>query len=587
MGKKDCHRKQRARSCSESSSSSSSSESDFNEEHLKYLYKDLKQKLLKDKSLQVAGCDAYGSFYSLDTQQINPGEPIKLQYVQTKRNIDLGHNGQHVYVRRDGLYMITVHITPDGASQWTLFVNNFPQYDKAFGTYNSSGQITMTYLIALKTNDAVTLRNYRSVSTSVSIAQIVGGTDPGANLEIVLEKIAPYPEEKDECKCDNYKEHKEHKDHKEHREHREHKKHNDCESSDDDKKEHHLKKKFAIIKKWMKCDPSLILQGVDVYGSFYSTTSQIENIENSVLFDKNQNLNGLTHTLGSGDITVSKDGIYIFVFIVNTSQACQFTLFVNGIPNQSTTAGINKGANVLQLRQQLELKAGDVISIKNHTSSAGPVTISQNAGGTLTGTNVELIVSRICVAPALQDDCPVEPACVLERDCRYKLFKQYLLEDKYLELKGCESYYLVNSTSLQKLYLEDPVSWSYNNALQKTYFKSGESTVKVLESGIYYLHFDLQGRTPSQFTIFVNNVDDPSTVTGIDSGSGQVSIRQLVELHKGDVLSVKNHSSFLNPVISVMNPGGNNSGINALFLGQRLGPIPKKCHKPIMPPKKP
>jgi hypothetical protein len=39
MGKKDCHRKQRSRSSSESSCSS---ESDFNEEHLKYLYKDLK-----------------------------------------------------------------------------------------------------------------------------------------------------------------------------------------------------------------------------------------------------------------------------------------------------------------------------------------------------------------------------------------------------------------------------------------------------------------------------------------------------------------------------------------------------------------
>lgn len=569
MGKKDCHRKQRSRSSSESSSSS---ESDFNEEHLKYLYKDLKQKLLKDKSLQVAGSDAYGSFYSLDTQQINPGEPIKLQYVQTKRNIDLGNNGQHVYIRRDGLYMITVHITPDGASQWTLFVNNLPQYDKAFGTYNSSGQITITYLIALKANDAVTLRNYRSVSTSVSIPQIVGGNDPGANLEIVLEKIAPYPEEKRECKCEDHKEHK---------------KHNDCDSSDSDKKEHHLKKKFCIIKKWMKCDPSLILQGVDVYGSFYSTNSQIVNVDSSVLFDKNQNLNGITHTLGSGDITVSKDGIYVFVFIVNTSQACQFTLFVNGVPNQSTTAGINKGANVLQLRQQLELKAGDVVNIKNHVSAVGAITISQNAGGTLTGTDVELIISRICVPTTLQDDCPVEPACVVERDCRYKLFKEYLLEDKCLELKGSEAYYLVDSTSLQKLYLEDAVSWSYHSEMQKTYFKSGEKTVKVLESGIYYLHFDLQARTPSQFTIFVNDVADVSTVTGIDSGSGQVSIRQLVELHKGDVLSVKNHSSFLNPVISVMNPGGNNSGINALFLGQRFGPIPKKCIKPPMPPKKP
>jgi hypothetical protein len=545
---------------------------------------------LKDKSLQVAGSDAYGSFYSLDGQQVNPGEPIILQYVQTKRNIDLCVNNQHIYVRRDGLYMITIHITPDGASQWTLFVNNLPQHDRTFGTYNSSGQITITYLIPLKANDAVTLRNYISVSSNVSIPQIVGGFDPGANVELVIEKIAPYPEKKDECKCENYKEntdHKDHKDHKEHKEcrdHKDHKNHNDCESN---KKHHYLKKKFDIIKKWMKCDPSLILQGVDVYGSFYSTIAQNVAVDNSVLFDKNQNVNGLTHTLGSGDITVSKDGIYVFVFIVNTAQACQFTLFVNGVPNQSTTAGINKGANVLQLRQQLELKAGDVISVKNHVSAVGTVIINQNAGGTLTGNNVELIVSRICVASSLQDNCPVEPACVLEKDCRYKLFKEYLLEDKCLELKGCESYYLVDSTALQKINLEDPVYWNYDSVTYKTYFKTGESTVKVLENGIYYLHFDLQAKTPSQFTIYVNGVPDQSTITGIDSGSGQVSIRQLLELHKGDVLSVKNHSSFLNPVITVMNPGGSNPGINAVFFGQRFGPIQKKCIKPPMPPKKP
>ena len=569
MGKKDCHRKQRSRSCS-SSSSSSSSESDFNEEHLKYLYKDLKQKLLKDKSLQVAGSDAYGSFYSLDGQQVNAGEPVLLQYVQTKRNIDLCTNKQHIYVRRDGLYMITVHVTPDGASQWTLFVNNLPQHDRTFGTYNSSGQITITYIIPLKANDSITLRNYVSASPTVSIPEIVGGIDPGANLEMVLEKIAPYPEEKDECR-ENHKEHKDHKDH---------------DSSDSDKKEHCLKKKFAIIKKWMKCDPSLILQGVDVYGAFYSTLLQSVNVNDSVLFDKNQNLNGLTHTLGTGDITVSKDGIYVFVFIVNTTQACQFTLFVNGVPNQSTTAGINKGANVLQLRQQLELKAGDVVNVKNHVSAAGTITISQNAGGSLPGNNVEFIVSRISLPIALQDNCPVEPACVLERDCRYKLFKQYLLEDKCLELKGCVSYHLIDSTSSQKLYLEDPVVWNYNSITQKVYFKTGDSTVKVLESGIFYVQFDLQAKTPSQFTIFINGVADVSTITGIDSGSGQVSIRQLLELHKGDVLSVKNHSSFLNPVITVMNPGGTNPGINAIFLGQRFGPIPKKCIKPPMPPKK-
>jgi len=557
MGKHRIHRRSR--------SDSESSEDSCNEDYLKKMYLALKTKLVQDKSLQVAGSDAYGSFYSLEGQQINSCEAVRFTYSQVNRNIELGDVGQTIYVRRDGLFNIVVHLTPDGASQWTLFVNNIPQYDFIFGTYNSSGQVTLTYLIALRKDDVITLRNYQSASSVIAIPQIVGGTDYGANAEIVFEKIAPYPEKyvcNDRCKCKD--------------------------KEDDrlcEKEELKLSKEFLKFKKWLKYDATLMVKSCDAYGSFYSTTQQTVNVNSPVLFNKNQNVFNMTHTLGNGEIKILKDGIYLFTFIVECSQACQFTVFINGIPDQTSTGGINKGANVLQLRQEIPLKAGDVVSMNNHVSAVGSVVVSQNAGGNLIGVNAELILCRIAPLPVLCDVIEQVSPCLLEKDRLYRMFKKYLLEDDRLSIQGCSTYFYISSSVSQTLNLEDHVIFNLSGASKNTLFKTGTDNITVLRDGVYKLSFDLQAKQPSQFTIFVNDEAIESTIAGTDSGSGQVSIRQLVSLNAGDIITVKNHSSFLNPVITTMNPGGILSGLNVVFCGKRIAQLYKK--KSLMPPQKP
>jgi hypothetical protein len=215
-----------------------------------------------------------------------------------------------------------------------------------------------------------------------------------------------------------------------------------------------------------------------------------------------------------------------------TAQACQFTIFVNGVPNQTTTAGINKSSNVLQLRQELELKAGDVVSVVNYISANGSVKITPNSGGTLVGINTELIIYKIAQPTLLVENCEEVAPCELEKDCVYKMFKYYLLEDEKIALEGYKSYFITTGTLLQKLNLEDSSNYDLLGNHRKILFKTGTDAVTVLESGVYKLNFDLQAKSPSQFTIYVNNVPIDSTIAGTDSGSGQVSIRQLLELHK-------------------------------------------------------
>jgi hypothetical protein len=523
---------------------------------LEDMYTDLKCKLLQDKSLQVGGCDAYGCFYSVNAQQLSPGAAIQFDISQNTLNVDRSADLKNLYVRRDGVYLIILHIIPDQASQWTLFVNGIPQFDKTAGTFNSSGQLTITYLINLKKDDNLCVRNYISSSSAVAISQIVGGNRPGANVEIVIKKLAPYP----------YKKH-----------------YNQDDNNSDNKLSHKLKKKFNVLLKWLLKDPQIMITGTDVYGSVYSTDTQIVQVNDSILYDYNQNLLNMTHTLGTGDLTVSKDGMYFFAILLESTQSCQFTIFLNGSPVASTTTGINKGASVLQLRQLIELKAGDVVSVRNYTSASGAVTIQQNPGGSLIGVDTEFILLRLSPPPAIIKNVEQKSAFELEEDCLYKQFKTYLLNKDKLDLVGKESYFILNSDTTYSMNLEDPVLWSFAGPTKNVSYTQGDPTITINEDGVYKLIFDLEAYQPSQFTIYVNNVPIPSTIAGTASGSGQVSIRQLLELHKGDVLQAKNHSSFLNPVVTILNPGGVNSSSNAIFAGYRLGPI--QSVKPHCPPK--
>ena len=552
--KRHSHKKHSSKKHSSNKHSSNKHSSESHKEDklacLKELYEHLKLDLLRDPELMVGGSDAHGCFYSTQAQSINPAEPIVFQQTQYAFNIDKGANGNTLYVRRDGVYLISLHITPDTTCQFTPFVNGIPQFDRTIGTANAAGQLTIVILIPLRRDDVLTIRNYSSTTSVVTISPIVGGTDLGANVDMVIKKIAPYP--KEDCKC------------------MDHEHFNKEEKLCIPRK---LRKKFNLIKKWMLEDPQLMLQGSDAYGSFYSTLTQDVAVDAPVLYEKQLNVLNLESVPGSGDVKIKVDGVYLFTFMVETAQACQFTVFVNGVPDQTTTGGVNKGANVLQLKQEIQLKVGDVVSIRNHVSAAGTITVSQSAGGVLVGVNTILILYRVAPLFTVQKEIEPVPTKALEMNCDYKLFKKFLLDDRNLDLIGMSTYWIATASTLKSLNLEDAVIYNRLGPNRNVFFKTGTEELTVKETGIYKIIFDLEAKQPSQFTVYVNNLPIESTISGTNSGASQASIRQLLKLQKGDKLSVKNHSSYLNPVVTQMNPGGSQAGITITFLGLRIAPV--------------
>lgn len=479
-------------------------------------------------------CDAYGSFYSTLPQTLPLSAPLVFDINQAIYNIDHTPGDGNIYIRRSGFYALTFSLNPDEASQFAIYINNIASDVTTVGTLNSAGQLFSRHILKLKDGDVLTFRNHESGLGTINVPQLIGGAGPGVVIDVTMFKIAPLTEEKECYKCEKM----------------------NCECS------------YKHMKYIRELENQYRIRNT-AYASVYTTTSQAINVNSPVIFTHNQILNNITHDLNTSDLKIGEDGMYYFIFLASTLESAQFTIFVNGQPVTSTTTGINKGANTIQLRQILQLKKGDTIAVYNYTSSSGIVNLSTIAGGQITGMTSTFLLFKIAPIPLINNQVFVEDE------------KQYESKDKEL-VRYCRNnigstcYFSVYGTTLQILNIGDALIFPNNSYKRNVYHKNGKPEITVLESGVFFLMADVQSAKPSQFTIFINgNPYTPNATSGTDSGAGQMSIRQLVPLNKNDVLTVVNYSSILNPINTSTNLGGTQVSVNISFVGFKISDLPK------------
>jgi hypothetical protein len=110
----------------------------------------------------------------------------------------------------------------------------------------------------------------------------------------------------------------------------------------------------------------------------FSDTQQIVLLETDVTFDLlGSNSGDFTFIPPSNQIIVNTVGDYRinFMLTADTGSIFQFTVFVNGVATLGSTYGSGVGGEINTIEGQvlLPLAAGDVISLRNHTSSSGAV----------------------------------------------------------------------------------------------------------------------------------------------------------------------------------------------------------------------
>ena len=127
----------------------------------------------------------------------------------------------------------------------------------------------------------------------------------------------------------------------------------------------------------------------------YNLSALTVPLESDITFDTNGTSSpGLVaHTVGTGQFTIGATGTYYIQFSTTTVEPSQFTLMLNGTALTGATLGSGAGTQQNSGFTSIPLNAGDVISLRNHTSAAA-VTLQTLAGGTQTNSNAILYFAK-------------------------------------------------------------------------------------------------------------------------------------------------------------------------------------------------
>jgi BclA-like protein/collagen triple helix repeat protein len=137
------------------------------------------------------------------------------------------------------------------------------------------------------------------------------------------------------------------------------------------------------------------------YGYFYNLTPQTVAIEADVAFDSNGTSSlDLVHAPGTSPIIFTQSGTYAVEFAVSGVEPNQFALFLNGTEVVGSVFGSGAGTQQNQGKVIVAIFAGDVMTLRNH-SSAAAVTLQTLAGGTQPNVNASLLIERLDGQPLL------------------------------------------------------------------------------------------------------------------------------------------------------------------------------------------
>ncbi len=166
---------------------------------------------------------------------------------------------------------------------------------------------------------------------------------------------------------------------------------------------------------WEPYFPKLILnytviapEATIAYGYVYNTGNQSITPESSVPFSNNGIMHGVSHTAGSGSVSLDEPGTYAVWFSVNGQRPSQFALFLNNnmVPGSTYSVGLpssssNSGMAVISAQ------AGDILTVRNH-NSLEPIILNYRLSGTEINVTASLLILK--VGPAEEPSPPLTAA---------------------------------------------------------------------------------------------------------------------------------------------------------------------------------
>jgi hypothetical protein len=135
--------------------------------------------------------------------------------------------------------------------------------------------------------------------------------------------------------------------------------------------------------------------GLAEFSYIYNLSAEVVPLEGAVTFDTNGVLTaGITHIPGLAGVTFVNPGFYAVWFTASGVEPNQMGLFLNGVAVPGTVHGSGAGTQPSSGQAILMIDAGDVLTMRNH-SSAAAVTLQTLAGGTQPNTNASILIVKL------------------------------------------------------------------------------------------------------------------------------------------------------------------------------------------------
>ncbi len=329
-----------------------------------YLFKKILEKMLLDPELMLKGYNTCGTFWTKATQILPTENDVIFDSSSNVNNIGWSSTTpEQIKILEDGIYKVFFMCNTTTSVQLTFYVNGMPMDFTTMGSNKGAGQTSLRTLLSLKKGDYVTVRNHTSTNGQVIINDHDGGILDSLNAILTIFKIAPLYKcvIKNDCKINSY-----------------------------------YKKSFDKFKSYLLSNKHLQLTGTDVYFNYASTNSQVLHVGDAINWELTTLKENVQHRQATVQTVIEKDGIYDLFIDCITSEPAQFTIFINGIPDLDTTTGRDSGANKCLIRQFVKLYKGDVIDVRNYTSTSVNVTTSLNSGGSIPGIPVFFMGFKLC-----------------------------------------------------------------------------------------------------------------------------------------------------------------------------------------------
>ncbi len=120
-------------------------------------------------------------------------------------------------------------------------------------------------------------------------------------------------------------------------------------------------------------------------------------LEAAIKFDSNGvTTSGIVHatTPASAGIEIVEAGTYAVTFSVSGTEPNQMAIFVNGNPVPGSIYGSGAGTQLTSGQAILIVGAGEVLTIRNHTSAAA-VGLASVVGGTQANANASVLIEKL------------------------------------------------------------------------------------------------------------------------------------------------------------------------------------------------